>query len=323
MTAMGTALVSLPVQTQASPSLAAALVKAQQEVETAIKDKSASHFGKYVGADKIFELAGTALNNNGLALVPLEASRLDLNGGAALSEADSKISEIKRGFFMRRRFMLIHKSGESLTIGPFDVPAFPAEGRPMDNAWLGMGTRGLNYVYRDLLCIPKLTKEEHDQWERDEARVAAAQATAIAEKAAAREKIERSAVEKPTRIEVEPNPIAAKVTVAGEIESDRKAKGDQIAAEMASVVEKSAAAREATPTPEPQTDGNLEARRKSMLRRLVAFRDKRMSSGGTREQVRAFINEAVKVEVIGDTGINSELLTDSILRDLDTALAAA
>ena len=124
-------------------ALAKALSKAQEKAKAVTHDaENTYHKYKYTSAEAVITEAKAALAGCGLAVVPqgqtLEASgdRLDL----------------------RRTFLLVHESGESLAIGTV-WPVIPDRGRPVDKAVAGAATTSLSYMLRDLLLMPRV---DHD-----------------------------------------------------------------------------------------------------------------------------------------------------------------
>jgi hypothetical protein len=136
-----------------APELAAALVKAQAEVRSALKTSENKFHGyKYASAEEVVLVGRDALNANGCALLPdredFEPRDLDADkvGGATA--------------ILRCSYLVVHASGASYRFST-DVPICPERGRasgwsrPADKATFGARTEALGYAYRDLLSIPR------------------------------------------------------------------------------------------------------------------------------------------------------------------------
>ena len=133
--------------------LAAALVKAQSEVKSALKTSENKFHGyKYASAEEVLIGGRDALNGNGLAMIPdredFEPRDIDAEkvGGAVA--------------VVRCTYLVIHTSGASHRFST-DVPIVPERGRstgwsrPADKATFGARTEAIGYALRDLLLIPR------------------------------------------------------------------------------------------------------------------------------------------------------------------------
>ncbi len=126
------------------PTLGAALAGAILAASAVKKDARNAHHGyRYASADAIIAEARQALAGNGLSLVPLEQS-IDRSGHAP---------------DLVRRFVLLHESGESMTIGCV-WPIVEERGRPLDKAMAIAATSSLAYTLRDLLQLPRISPSE-------------------------------------------------------------------------------------------------------------------------------------------------------------------
>jgi len=136
-----------------SPPLAAALVKAQSEVKSALKTSENKFHGyKYASAEEVLIVGRDALNANGLAMIPdredFEPRDIDADkvGGAVA--------------VVRCTYLVIHTSGATHRFST-DVPIVPERGRasgwsrPADKATFGARTEAIGYALRDLLLIPR------------------------------------------------------------------------------------------------------------------------------------------------------------------------
>lgn len=135
------------------PKLAAALVNAQQNVKAALKTSENSfHKYKYASAEEVLIVGREALNDNGLAMLPVNEdfqviSPIDDKCGGAVA-------------LVRCRYLIVHESGASYEFST-DVPVVPERGktsgwsRPADKATFGARTEALGYALRDLLLIPR------------------------------------------------------------------------------------------------------------------------------------------------------------------------
>jgi len=151
------------------PQLAQALCAARKKVRPIEKDAvNAFHRYKYASADGIIEEALRAMDETGLALVPI---RQTIDGHEARGA---------NRFELTRHFLLIHTSGETL---PVEVvwPIVPDErGRPLDKAAAAAVTLSLAYYLRDLLLMPRVDPAEQVEGREDRpaARPAAARPAA-------------------------------------------------------------------------------------------------------------------------------------------------
>ncbi len=140
-----------PLQT-ITPELAAALVKAQAEVKSALKTSvNDFHKYKYASAEQVLLVGRDALNENGLAMIPeredFEPRDLDDKHGGAVA-------------VVRCSYIVVHITGACFRFST-DVPVCPERGRqsgwsrPADKATFGARTEALGYALRDLLLIPR------------------------------------------------------------------------------------------------------------------------------------------------------------------------
>jgi hypothetical protein len=135
------------------PKLAAALVKAQQNVKTALKTSENSfHKYKYASAEEVLIVGREALNNNELAMLPMAedfttVQPIDDKCGGAVA-------------LVKCKYVVVHESGATYEFST-DVPVVPERGkssgwsRPADKATFGARTEALGYALRDLLLIPR------------------------------------------------------------------------------------------------------------------------------------------------------------------------
>lgn len=135
------------------PILAAAIVNAQRNVEVALKtSENTFHKYKYASAEEVLSVGRDALNQNGLAMIPVNEdfqviSPIDDKCGGAVA-------------LVRCKYLVIHETGASCEFST-DVPVVPERGktsgwsRPADKATFGARTEALGYALRDLLLIPR------------------------------------------------------------------------------------------------------------------------------------------------------------------------
>jgi hypothetical protein len=123
-----------------TPALAAALVKAQAEVDAAVKREINPEKGyNFASIDEVLRVAKEALSKADLALVPVGSQLVDTQHG--------------RTDFVRR-FWLVHSSGAYLDI-PAVMPVCWVRGEP-DKSVAACDSFSLNYVARGLLCLPRV-----------------------------------------------------------------------------------------------------------------------------------------------------------------------
>jgi hypothetical protein len=130
------------------PEIAKALAAAQQKCRAVEKDSwNAFHRYHYASAEAVIAEAKGALAESGLSLLPLEQT---IDGYERTGEGR---------FELRRRFVLMHSSGEWL---PLNVawPVVPEKGRPLDKAAAIAATQSLAYLLRDLLLMPRVDPED-------------------------------------------------------------------------------------------------------------------------------------------------------------------
>ncbi len=135
------------------PKLAAALVKAQQNVKAALKTSENSfHKYKYASAEEVLIVGREALNENGLAMLPMAEDF------TTIQPIDDKCGGAVA--LVKCKYVVVHESGASYEFST-DVPVVPERGkssgwsRPADKATFGARTEALGYALRDLLLIPR------------------------------------------------------------------------------------------------------------------------------------------------------------------------
>lgn len=138
---------------QIDAALALALVNAQRVVKAALKGSTNSFHGyKYASAEEVLIVGREALNDNGLAMVPLTEDfetidPIDDKCGGAVAK-------------VKCTYLVIHESGAFFRFST-DVPVVPERGRssgwsrPADKATFGARTEAIGYALRDLLLIPR------------------------------------------------------------------------------------------------------------------------------------------------------------------------
>ena len=130
------------------PTMAAALVAAQKHAQAVSKTSKNSFMGyKYASAEALIEEARVALNEAGLAVIPVQWSVVPVTD---VEGVRSKISVT---------YMLVHESGNSLTTVA-ETSILPEKGRPQDKAEATALTYNLGYYLRGLLLLPR---EEESQ----------------------------------------------------------------------------------------------------------------------------------------------------------------
>lgn len=139
----------------AKPLLPAALLKAQREVQAALKgSKNNFHNYKYASAEEVLTVGRDALNDAGLSLYPQSETIVPLPCGTPAEQGGAT-------GLLRVVYVLLHESGESREIETH-VPICPEQSskggwaRPLDKALFGARTESLGYVLRDLLLIPRV-----------------------------------------------------------------------------------------------------------------------------------------------------------------------
>lgn len=142
---------------QAAPAqpdtLAAALLRAQREIEAAAKDSNNKFHGyKYVSADAMVEHARSVLHENGLAFSQVGVSRIG-----------DENAEPRHVEWMLCRYRLWHSATGTWMEVEHHMPAVPEKGRPHDKAVCGAMTVSLSYALRGLLLIPREDENEPDK----------------------------------------------------------------------------------------------------------------------------------------------------------------
>lgn len=135
------------------PVLAAALVKAQRNVKAALKTSENSfHKYKYASAEEVLIVGREALNDNGLAMLPMAEDF------TTIQPIDDKCGGAVA--LVKCKYVVVHESGAMYEFST-DVPVVPERGkssgwsRPADKATFGARTEALGYALRDLLLIPR------------------------------------------------------------------------------------------------------------------------------------------------------------------------
>jgi hypothetical protein len=125
-----------------TPLLAAALVKAQAEVQSAARNEINPEKGySFASADEIVSVAKAALTTAKLALVPTGSTLVEVEGPPG------------RRTDLVRRWWIVHESGAYLDV-PAVMPVCWVRGEP-DKSVAACDTFSLAYQLRDLLCIPR------------------------------------------------------------------------------------------------------------------------------------------------------------------------
>lgn len=139
--------------TTIDPILALAIVNAQRAVRSALKTSENKFHGyKYASAEEVLTVGREALNDNGLAMLPISEdfepiAPIDDKCGGAVA-------------MVRCKYLVIHESGSTYEFST-DVPVVPERGkssgwsRPADKATFSARTEALGYALRDLLLIPR------------------------------------------------------------------------------------------------------------------------------------------------------------------------
>ncbi len=133
-----------PTPTPALGHLARALATVQQKCRAVAKDaRNEYHRYNYASSEAVITEAQRALAESGLAVLPV---RQVLDGWQREGE---------NRFELRRHFLLVHASGESM---PLEVawPVCPEKGRPLDKATAIAATLSLAYLLRDLCLMPRV-----------------------------------------------------------------------------------------------------------------------------------------------------------------------
>lgn len=132
-------------------NIAAALLKAQQAIESVKKDATNSfHRYNYTSAEEMIGACRKALHDHGLV-----ATR-------ATWGIDKDIGEF--GCIVSTMTLMHADSGERID-APITWPIVPEKGRPMDKAIAAALTSSLSYWLRDLLMLPR---EEEGMDKRDD-----------------------------------------------------------------------------------------------------------------------------------------------------------
>ncbi len=132
-------------------NIAAALLKAQQAIESVKKDATNSfHRYNYTSAEEMIGACRKALHDHGLV-----ATR-------ATWGIDKDIGEF--GCIVSTMTLMHADSGERID-APITWPIVPEKGRPMDKAIAASLTSSLSYWLRDLLMLPR---EEEGMDKRDD-----------------------------------------------------------------------------------------------------------------------------------------------------------
>jgi hypothetical protein len=133
-----------------TPNLAAALVKAQAQMEAVAKGSTnAFHRYKYASSEDIIDASRDVLTANGLSFTVESAKYTAMTGEAVWNAVG----------LLGMEFVLEHSSGEQRRMSA-DIPVCPEKGRPLDKALFAARTEGLGYGLRDLLLIPRKNAED-------------------------------------------------------------------------------------------------------------------------------------------------------------------
>lgn len=140
-------------------ALAMALVAAQTEVASLVRDNSGQH-GAYTSSDEVAFVARKALTNNGLAWIRL---RVDLEAG----KLDT--CELGNQYYVGdvvESWVLIHVEGGRLE-GSTRMPVISSKGRPQDKAVGASLTYDSGHTLRGLLCLDREDKNHAVDQRRD------------------------------------------------------------------------------------------------------------------------------------------------------------
>lgn len=174
---------------ESTAKLCAALVRAQKAAIGVPKDDKNEHFGfKYPKSETIIAEAKVYLGEEGLAAFPISCE--EILPRPEYGEAEKKAFHVARATMCRYYFKVVHSSGEWEVHGPRDYPVTPEKGA-LRAAWAASDTLVLAYFFRDLLAMPKLSKEEFQALEAQSAR----------EKEEAAKEAARLKPEEPKRVE--------------------------------------------------------------------------------------------------------------------------
>lgn len=135
----------LPSVPRSLPELGKALAAAQEKCQPVEKNGEVK-FNKvqyrYPTAQAILAEAGRAMQGTGLTMVPA-APRLIVLG-----------TPPHVVYMLEQDFLLLHASGESLSLGRINWPVCPDNGRAVDKAYAAAQTTALAYMYRGILRMP-------------------------------------------------------------------------------------------------------------------------------------------------------------------------
>ena len=146
-------------------NLASALSRAQDKCRAAYHDRRNTHHAyNYASAEAVLLAAQDALDGCGLAVDPL-GWRIEV-----VPNTDWAL--------LRRRFQLLHESGEEREPVEVQWPILPDKGRPLDKALGAALTEALAYYYRDLLRMPRVKPDDTVAGRDDTSRGATAPAPA-------------------------------------------------------------------------------------------------------------------------------------------------
>jgi hypothetical protein len=134
-------------EAQRPSDLAKALAAARDRCKAAHHDRTNTHQKfNYASAESVLTAAGNALDESGLALVPVSQEMTGIQAG------------VKGVFVLNRRMVLIHTSGESIPLEMKGWPVIEGNGRPLDKAFAIALTTSLAYMVRDLLQMPRVAE---------------------------------------------------------------------------------------------------------------------------------------------------------------------
>ncbi len=140
------------------PNLAAALARAILACHPVRHDGEVKYGGTqytYASSEAILLEGRRAMAEAGIVLIPVEHS---VNGHER---------EGPDRYELVRKFLLLHTSGESVTVG-MAWPIIPQQGRALDKATAAADTLSLSYFVRDLLLMPRVDPADEVNQRRDE-----------------------------------------------------------------------------------------------------------------------------------------------------------
>lgn len=223
------------------PKLFTALAKAVSEAEAVQKDKRVKNTAgtvdyEYASCEAIIDEARVHMAKNGISVIPfdfrvaLETVEIKPMNAAPYTRFVPKVLA---------QFLFAHASGESMLMNREWVIRDDPQKFPLDKAAPAAGTICLAYLYRDLLMLPRRSKDELEAEERrEQAMVAAGRAPAQGV---------GSAPSGSTTVVV---PGAAPAQAAAKAAA--QAEGEKIKDQLAAMVEEGAKKMQAAPTDPPK-----------------------------------------------------------------------